>query len=46
LTESEEICRMGPYGEAMEAGDPEGAEVILMDYDRTNFYRQSEMQRK
>jgi hypothetical protein len=37
---------MGSYGEAIEAGHPEGAEVILMDYDRTNFYRQSEMQRK
>jgi hypothetical protein len=37
---------MGPYGEAMEAGDPKGAEVILMDYDGTNFYRKSEMQRK
>ena len=37
---------MGPYAEATEAGDPEEAEVILMDYDKTNFYRQSEMQRK
>jgi len=37
---------MGPYAEATEAGHSEGAEVILMDYDGTNFHRQSEMQRK
>ena len=46
MTKSEKISRMRPYGEATEAGHLEGADVILMDYNGTNFHRQSEMQRK
>ena len=46
LMESKKISRMGAYAEAAEAGHLEGADVILMDYNGTDFHRQSEMQRK